>query len=702
MMYMRSRPLSLALLLALFAATVFQSGVSRAEVLVAPQSGSSANLPLSFVPNRGQTDPSVRYVAHGLGGMLFFAPREVVLSLPVSALDRAGKHQSLDPAVLRLRFLGANAQPTISASGKQAGLVNYLTGDDAAQWQTNLPTYASLTYSRLYPGVDLRYDGLDGQLKGTYFVAPNADPSAIRWRYDGAGRVQLAADGSLEILQTAATGASIRLTEAAPIAWQETTGGRRPVAVRYGIAADRSIRFVVGAYDRSQPLIIDPTLAYSTYLGGSSNDFGYNIAIDSSGSAYVVGETASLNFPTLNPYQGTKAGGIDAFIAKLSPTGALVYSTYLGGSATDRAYGVAVDGSGNAYLTGSTGSANFPTVNAAQSGNAGLTDAFIAKLNATGSALLYSTYLGGGNDDYGNDIAVSAGRAYVVGDTTSIDLPTVDGFQPAFGGGSTDAFVVKLDATGSALTYLTYLGGNDLDQGHAIAVDGLGRAVVTGKTASLNYPTVAAFQPSIGGGIDAFVTKLTATGLALSYSSYLGGSASEEGNGVALDEVGNAYLTGSTSSANYPTVSPLQVSYAGGTDAIVAKVDSTGTILVYSTYLGGTNVDVGQDIAVNEDGRAHVTGYTRSTNYPTVNPLQATLGGNDDVFVSSLNIPGSALTFSSYLGGSSQDWGYGIAADSASSLYIAGYTFSSNFPLANPLQPTRAGFADALIAKINP
>lgn len=702
MMYMRSRPLSLVLLLALFAAMVFQSGVSRAQVLVAPQSGSSPNLPLSFVPNRGQTDPRVRYVAHGLGGMLFFAPREVVLSLPVSALDRAGKHQSLDPAVLRLRFLGANAQPTITASGQQAGVVNYLTGDDAAQWQTNLPTYASLTYSRLYPGVDLRYDGLDGQLKGTYFVTPNADPSAIRWRYDGASRVQLAADGSLEILQTTATGASIRLTEAAPIAWQETTSGRRQVAVRYQIAADRSIRFMVGAYDRSQPLIIDPTLAYSTYLGGSSNDLAYNIAIDSSGSAYVVGETASLNFPTLNPYQGTKAGGIDAFIAKLSSTGALVYSTYLGGSATDRAYGVAVDGSGHAYLTGSTGSTNFPTVNAAQSGNAGLTDAFIAKLNATGSTLLYSTYLGGGNDDYGNDIAVSAGRAYVVGDTTSIDLPTVDGFQLAFGGGSTDAFVVKLDATGSALTYLTYLGGNDLDEGHAITVDGQGRPVVTGKTASLNFPTVAAFQPSIGGGTDAYITKLTATGMALSYSSYLGGSASEEGNGVALDEVGNAYLTGSTSSFNYPTVGPIQASYAGSTDAIVAQVDSTGTILVYSTYLGGSNVDVGQEIAVNEDGRAHVTGYTRSTNYPTVNPLQATLGGNDDVFVSSLNIPGSALTFSSYLGGSGQDWGYGIAVDSASSLYIAGYTFSSNFPLANPLQATRAGFADALIAKINP
>jgi hypothetical protein len=640
-------------------------------------------------------------VAHGLGGMLFFAPREVVLSLPVVALDRAANHQALDPAVLRLSFLGSNARPTITASARQAGVVNYVTGTDAAQWQTALPTYGSLTYSRLYSGIDLRYDGIDGQLKGTYIVAPHSDPAAIRWRYDGATSVRLAADGSLQITQATA-GTTIRLTEAAPIAWQEIAGARRPVAVRYGLAADRSIRFVVGAYDRSRPLIIDPTLAYSTFLGGSSNDFAYDIAVDSSGSMYVAGETASLNFPTAAPLQGTKAGGIDAFITKLSATGALVYSTYLGGSATDRAYGVAVDGTGNAYLTGSTGSTNFPTVNAAQSGNAGLTDAFIAKLNSTGSALLYSTYLGGGNDDYGNDIAVSSGRAYVVGDTTSIDLPTVDGFQLAFGGGSTDAFVVKLDATGSALTYLTYLGGNDLDQGKAIAVDSLGQATVTGKTAALNFPTVAAFQSSIGGGIDAFISRLSATGMALSYSSYLGGSASEEGNGVALDEVGNAYLTGSTSSANYPTVNPLQGSYAGGIDAIVAKVDNTGAILVYSSYLGGTNVDVGQDVAVSEDGRAHVTGYTRSSNYPTVNPLQATLGGNDDVFVSSLNIPGSALTFSSYLGGSGQDWGYGIAVDSAGTLYIAGYTFSSNFPLANPVQPTRAGLADALVAKITP
>ncbi|MBV9787456.1 MAG: SBBP repeat-containing protein, partial [Chloroflexi bacterium] len=307
----------------------------------------------------------------------------------------------------------------------------------------------------------------------------------------------------------------------------------------------------------------------------------------------------------------------------------------------------------------------------------------------------------GGNDDYGNDIAVSASRAYVVGDTTSIDLPTYDGFQLAFGGGSTDAFVVKLDVPGSAFTYLSYLGGNDLDQGHGIAVDSQGRAVVTGKTASLNFPTLNPFQSTIGGGIDAYLTQVDATGLALSYSSYLGGSASDEGNGVALDSFGDAYLTGSTSSANFPTVNAFQGSYAGSTDAILAKVTNSGMTVVYSTYLGGSNVDVGQDIKVGEGG-SHVTGYTRSTNFPTANPLQSTLGGNDDVFVSSLNGFGSALNFSSYLGGSGQDWGYGIAIDSAGSLYIAGYTFSSNFPLANPLQATRAGFADALIAKINP
>ncbi|HEY0603437.1 MAG TPA: SBBP repeat-containing protein [Herpetosiphonaceae bacterium] len=700
-MYTRSRPLSAALLLTLLATLLFWPGLSRAEVLVAPRSESSPTLPLSFVPNRGQTDPGVRYVAHGLGGMLFFAPREVVLSLPVAALDRASNHKALDPAVLRLSFLGANARPTITASARQAGVVNYVLGTDAAQWQKNLPTYGSLLYRQLYPGVDLRYDGLDGQLKGTYIVAPHAEPSAIRWRYDGATSVKLAADGSLQITQTTA-GATIRLSEAAPIAWQEIAGAQRPVAVRYGIAADRSIRFVVGAYDRSQPLIIDPTLAYSTFLGGSSNDFAYDIAVDGSGSMYVAGETASLNFPTASPLQGTKAGGIDAFITKLNSSGALVYSTYLGGSATDRAYGVAVDGSGNAYLAGSTGSTNFPTVNAAQSGNAGLTDAFIAKLNSTGSALLYSTYLGGGNDDYGNDIAVLSGRAYVVGDTTSIDLPTFDGFQMAFGGGSTDAFVVKLDVPGSAFTYLSYLGGNDLDQGKAIAVDSQGRATVTGKTASLNFPTLNPFQASIGGGIDAFLTQLDATGAALSYSSYLGGSNSDEGNGVTLDSLDDAYLTGSTSSANFPTVNPFQSTYAGGIDAILAKVTNSGATVVYSTYLGGSNVDVGQDIAVGEGGSAHVTGYTRSTNYPTVSPLQATLGGNDDVFVSSLNGFGSALTFSSYLGGSSQDWGYGIAVDSSSTLYIAGYTFSSNFPTANPVQPTRAGFADALVAKITP
>jgi hypothetical protein len=688
--------------MALVAALLAPAAIkARPLTLAKPQSATAARaprisaLPLTFVANRGQTDARVRFVARGLGGAIFFTPREIVLSLP----DRSASQS----ATVRLRFKGGNVRPTIDAVAPQASVANYMIGNAATGWQTNVPTYAGIVYNQLYRGVDLHYSGQDGLLKGTYIVAPGSDPRQIRWQYDGASRLQVAADGSLQITLASAA-APITLREAAPIAWQTFGGRQRPVAVRYRIVRGAEVRFELGAYDRSQPLTIDPTLAYSTYLGGGSNDFGYGIAVDSSGAAYIAGETASLNFPTASPLQGTKAGGIDAFVAKLNAAGtALVYSTYLGGSATDRAYGIAVDSAGGVVIVGSTSSTDFPTVSPLQASNAGLTDIFVARINAAGSALSYSTYLGGGNYDDGRSIALdSSGSAYITGDTMSSDFPTANAFQASFGGGSNDAIVAKLNASGSTLSYSTYLGGNDLDQGFGIAVDSAGQAVVSGKTAATNFPTQSPLQSSNAGSLDAFVTRLSASGSTLSYSTYLGGSGSDSGNSVALDSSDNIYLTGNTSSSNFPTASPIQASYAGSIDAFAAKINASGSTLSYSTYLGGGNVDVGQSIAVGEDGGAHLTGYSRSTNYPTASPLQATLRGNDDVIISSVNAAGSALTFSSYLGGSSQDWGYGIRIDSASALYITGYAFSTNFPTANPLQPARAGSADAIIAKITP
>lgn len=699
MLHAHPRRRLLMALFVLWSALLLQPAATSAHApqtreALTPQARLST-LPLAFVPNQGQTDRSVRFLARGLGGTVFFTPGEVVLALP----NTTARHEQTN-AVLRLRFTGSASQPTISGIDPQPGKVNYLIGAESRRWQTNVPTYAGVSYRQLYPGIDLRYDGLDGTLKGTYLVASGADVSRIRWQYDGATHLQIDADGSLKIaLRQAGT-----LTEAAPVAWQQIDGQHVAVAVRYRIERSREVRFELGAYDRSQPLVIDPTLTYSTFLGGSSNDFAYGLAVDSAGNAYITGETASLNFPTASALQPTKAGGIDAFITKLNASGsALTYSTYLGGSATDRAYGIAVDSAGSTYITGSTSSTDFPTVSPIQASNAGLSDVFVAKLNASGSALSYSTYLGGGNYDDGRGIALdSSGNAYIAGESTSIDFPTVSPFQASFGGGSTDAIVAKLNASGSALSFSTYLGGNDLDQGFGIAVDSTGQAVVTGKTAATNFPTASPIQASSAGGIDAFVTRFNATGSALSYSTYLGGSGSDSGNSVALDATDAAYITGNTSSSNFPTVNPVQASYAGSIDVIAAKLNAAGSALSYSTYLGGSNTDVGQAIAVDDNGSAHLTGYSRSTNYPTANPLQATLGGSDDVIVSSLDATGAALSFSTYLGGSSQDWGYGIRVDDASALYITGYAFSSNFPTASPFQARRAGVADAIVAKITP
>jgi len=460
--------------------------------------------------------------------------------------------------------------------------------------------------------------------------------------------------------------------------------------------------FEVGAYDASLPLVIDPTLVYSTYLGGSGFDYGSGIAVDSAGNAYVTGQTYSTDFPTANPFQAARVGGPDAFVAKLNAAGsALVYSTYLGGNGDDYGRGIAVDAAGNAYVTGETGSTNFPTANPLQASNAGGNyDAFVAKLNAAGSALVYSTYLGGSDYDYGYGIAVdAAGNAYVTGETFSTNFPTANPLQASNAGGP-NAFVAKLNAAGSALVYCTYLGGSGGDSGQGIAVDAAGNAYVTGETGS-NFPTANPFQASNAGGPDAFVARLNATGSALVYSTYLGGNGNDHGSAIAVDAAGNAYVTGETFSTNFPTANPLRASNAGGGDVFVAKLNAAGSALVYCTYLGGSSWDYGTGIAVDAAGNAYVTGLTGSTNFPTANPLQAAnAGGNYDAFVAKLNAAGSALVYSTYLGGSDTDFGYGIAVDAAGNAYVTGETYSRNFPTANAFQNSNS-YSDAFIAKLS-
>ena len=994
-------------------------------------------LPLSFEANQGQATAEARFLARGTGYTLWLTATDVVLALKpgASQATETGRTQRPDGAptdepatpILRLQLLKANHAPKVTGDELLPGKVHYFLGNDPKQWRTNIPTYAKIRYHDVYPGIDLVYYGYQRQLEYDFIVTPGADPQTIALGFAGADRLEVDADGDL-ILHMA--GGELRLKK--PLIYQESEGVRQAIAGGYRLRGKQRVGFHVAAFDRSRPLVLDPVLAYSTYLGGSGWDTGYAIAVDAAGNAYVTGETLSSDFPTANALQPAMAPGssTDAFIAKLDASGtALLYSTYLGGNNYDGAYGIAVDSAGTAYVTGYTYSADFPTMHAVQPAfgappaanqpafGGGSSDAFVAKLDPTGSALVYSSYLGGSSQDQGNSIAVdSAGNAHVTGETWSSDFPTAQALQPTKAGPSAtaDAFIAKLDASGTALLYSTYLGGSNGNWGNGIAVDAAGNAYVTGLTGSTDFPTVNAVQPAFGGGSsDAFVAKLDPTGSALLYSTYLGGNTYDRANGIAVDSAGNAYVTGDTYSADFPTANPLQAAigkatvyksrdggqswsasglsnlgvaalaidrtnsstlyagtqgsgmfkstdgggswtavsagltdpwisdlaidpltpstlyagtsnsgvfkstdggeiwhpigppvggplvrsvaidpavpttlyaavrlwvmksldggatwtyggpggdyvndveidpvvpstiYAGVTrntpsggglyrsrdggatwsfitgsvvdgmgrhddvgtvaidlsntsilyiaaraggifkttdgslnwvpvnvgltnpdvgdlaidrtnssvlyagtgggvfkstdgggswtavnagldnhrvttlaidpadpttlyagtgggfsDAFLAKLDATGSTLVYSTYLGGDYYDEGHGVAVDSQGNAYVTGLTRSFSFPTANALQPNFGGASDAFIAKFNPAGAALIYSTYLGGSDDDFGYGIAVDFSGNAHVTGWTRSPDFPTVNPLQPSPGSTGDAFVAKI--
>ncbi|MBK5229367.1 MAG: SBBP repeat-containing protein, partial [Actinobacteria bacterium] len=665
-----SRPPIALLVLAVLAASLVV--VSRPIQSTLDVSGAGAeqravegygNLPISFEPNVGQAPGRYDFVARGQGfGMAIDATGASLL---------LGTRPSQE--LVRLNILGANHNAQPRALESLPGKVNYFIGNDPSKWRSDVSTSARVSYRGVLPGIDLTYYGTNaGTLEYDFVVAPGADPKDIRVGFSGASDIALK-DGSLVI--TTASGA---VTQEAPVLYQTIAGRQVPVDGRFVLAGEE-VGFEVGAYDHSRQLVIDPTLVYSTYLGGASDDVGYGIAVDSSGEAYVTGFTNSTKFPTVAPFQGSDAGSTDAFVTKLDRTGsALIYSTYLGGTGHDTGYAIAVDQEGVAYVTGTTSSTDFPTQAPFQGSKAAGADAFVIKLNRTGSTLIYSTYLGGSSDDFGDGIAADpSGAAYVTGSTTSTNFPTQAPFQGSNAGsaGSSDAFVTKLNPTGSALVYSTYLGGSDSaaaqgnDAGKGIAVDSSGEVYVTGFTTSMDFPTQVPFQGSNAGGQDAFVTKLNDKGSGLIYSSYLGGSGSDWGYGIAVESRA-AYVTGPTSSPNFPTQAPFQGSKAGSVDAFVTKLDPTGQTQDYSTYLGGAGAEIGYGIAVDPSGAAYVTGSTSSTNFPTQAPFQGSKAGSVDAFVTKLDPTGQTQDYSTYLGGSSGDVPYGIAVDESLAAYV--------------------------------
>jgi Beta-propeller repeat len=653
-------------------------------------------LPLSFERNQGQADSRVKYLSRGGGYSLLLTPSEAILSLRGSrSMNREAPRQGPEapgdgrPAVVRMTLVGGNPAPEVSGAEELPGRSHYFTGNDPRRWRRDVPHFARVSCRDVYPGVDLVYHGRQGRLEYDFVVSPGSDPRTIRVRLEGAEAMRLDDGGNL-VLETSAG----RLVQQAPLVYQEIDGKRRRVSASHVLHGGGDVGFALGPYDADRPLVIDPVLEYSTYLGGSAGDGGMAIAVDDFGSAYVTGHTGSADFPVAGSYQQDQAG-TDVFVTKLSPSGSgIVYSTYLGGGGEDFGTGIAVDAAGNAWVTGRTSSTDFPTVTPYQADRGGM-DAFVTKLTPSGSSLEYSTYLGGRSEDAATSIAVDAvGSAYVAGYTSSDDFPTVHPYQTRQRG--EDAFVTKVSPSGTSLSYSTYLGGATNERVLGIAVDDSGGAVVTGYTCSPDFPVLDPLQPHMPVW-DAFVTRFSPSGSSLVYSTFLGGDGTDVGKDVAFDGAGNAYVTGYTDSTDFPTLHAYQA-HQGSRDAFLSKVSPSGSSLVYSTYLGGGSDDVAYGVAVDPSGSAYLAGATKSTDFPTRDPLQ-TDRADWDAFVTKFAPSGSSLAYSTYLGGGGSDRGFGIAVDGSGSAYVVGDTGSTNFPTQHPYQTNQPG-RDAFVSKL--
>lgn len=660
------------------------------------------HLPLSFAEQRDQTGAGANYVARGTGLTVSLTSDGVALLLE----PKRRRHSASAPTVLRMKLSAANPRARVIAEEELPGKVNYLIGNDPTRWRTNIPTYASVRYAAVYPGIDWVFYGNQQQLEYDFRVAPGADAASIGLTFEGSRRLTVTEDGELVV---EAGGHDIHFKK--PAAYQEQHGHRHAVPAAYTVRDAEHVRFALGEFDHDLPLVIDPVVQYSTFLGGLGNETGYAIAVDALGNGYVAGSTDAYDFPLMNPFQpqlgdGAVLFGGDAFVSKLNASGsALLYSTYLGGRNADSVLAIAVGAQANVYITGSTGSSNFPTRNAIQpTFGGGTRDAFLTELTADGTGIVFSTYLGGGNFDEGRGLALdSTGSVYVAGRTDSTDFPTANAFQ-SVAAGQEDAFVTKVSPLGTALVFSTYLGGTGVDGASSVAVDTAGNAYVTGNTGSYDFPTVNPLQPTMSdpGGFtepeDAFIAKLSPTG-AVAYSTYLGGSAPDFGSSIAVDESGNAYVAGATSSGNFPVANPLQASSGGGQDAFVAKLNLAGSALVYSTYFGGTLSDAALGIAVSAAGNAYVVGSTSSRDLPLASAFLPAVPHENDGFIFELNPAGSALVFSTYLG-STHATARAVAVDALGSAYITGDTSDAYFPTANPIQPNLDGPMDSFVMKI--
>jgi len=711
-----------ALLWALWSFTNASSGLAHADSgrrlpsIAKPAATSVIEQPVVFEPNRGQIAAAHRFVGRSRSGLLLFEDERMQFVAPAAErATPAGSHSSVG-----MRFLGAARDARPAGIRPLASTSNYFTGDGSAA-AVDVPHFGGIRYREIYPGIDAIFYGHGAAFEFDLLVRAGGDPAQIRIAFDGADDIALDAGGDL-ILRTP----DGVLRQRVPAIYQVRDGERAAVRSRYLLEPDHSVGIDLGEYDPSLPLLIDPVIGYSTYLGGSGDDEIRAVTSDTNGNVYVAGSTTSPNFPLLSPYQGKGSGNMVAFVSKFSPAGTLLYSTLLVPAQNNwaLAWAIAVDAAGSAYVAGPT-TDGFPTTrNAYQPRRTATNASFLTKLSAAGNQLAYSTYV---NYTDTNGLAVDpAGNAFIAGNAYSGFATTAGAFQSLHPGLTTmySPFVLKMNANGTAPLYSTYLGGSTFDVLNGVAIDATGNAVVTGQALSPDFPLASPIQSSFaapGQNGHVFVTKLDATGSTLLYSTFLGGSGNEEAVGVALDSTGAAYVAGTTSSTDFPLVQPFQATwYQPNHVSFVAKLSPAGDRLVYSTYLGGTCGGVNypycsiwqgdeiKAIAVDGAGHATVVGNVRSPYFPLVDSLEPAIpakGGG--IFVTRFTASGRSALYSTLIGsgavasGATGSIAWAAAIDNSGNTWIGGATPRSGFPLAGQSwQSTPAGGVDAVLVKL--
>jgi len=596
---------------------------------------------MAFAPTSSQEDGLYFVCRRGVSAVAYFGISVV--------------HYVVDDIIFTLEFPGSS-QVAPEGEKPTGSVTNYFYGSDSSQWKTGLRDCAALRYNEIYPGIDLVYRLQDSGFKYEFVVSPNADPEPIRLRYSDANHINVG-DDWIGVIRDGQQILDTQLT-----VFQGTTVHTEIDCV-FSVDASDTIRFTLGEYDHSQVLVIDPTIiAYSTLLGGTDYDHSYDIKAEY-GYIYITGKTVSSDFPTVNAYNSTFGTNYDCFITKLAPDGqSLVYSTFLGGNGSDCGTALSV-WHGFIWLTGYTESPDFPTINGYDMTYNGNRDCFVAFLHSDGQSLVWSTFVGGSGEDSSSGIGCWLGHCFITGQTSSSDFPTSTLALDTTLNGTIDCFVTCVHSEGTSLAYSTYLGGIGDDWGEDISVDQY-YAYVTGFTESSDFPTVNAYDSTFNGPSDCFVAKVSTAGELLVFSTFLGGASGDSGHGIAAYN-GHAYVTGATQSSDFPTVNAYDSSYNGGNDGFVTKFAPDGQSLVYSTLIGGNTTDVGWDIAV-ENHYAYITGYTESHDYPLLDPYDSTLHGFSDCIVTGLATDGRSLVYSTYVGGMDMETSYGIALENGS------------------------------------